>query len=123
MTSGVVFNYRRSWVAEGLRTSWESEWRIIDEQGSVSWDGGDKITCEVVAETSGLISTYRRVEIPELKQTPLQPGHTAAIADFVRAIQTGHAPQTICTDNIKSLAMVFGAVESAVGRKRVEVAL
>jgi hypothetical protein len=30
-------------------------------------------------------------------------------------------PETICTDNIKSLAMVFGAIESAREGRRVEI--
>lgn len=122
MTGGVVFSYRGSWVAEGLRTSWESEWRIIGERGSVSWDGAGKLVAEVVAETSGLLSSYRSVEIPPANEA-LPEGHAGVIADFVRALQTGVPPETVCTDNIKSLAMVFGAIESAVARRRVELTL
>jgi predicted dehydrogenase len=122
MTGGVVFNYRGSWVAEGLRTSWESEWRIIGERGSVSWDGAGKMVAEVVAETPGLLSTYRSATIPPADEE-WPEGHAGVITDFVRALQTGGTPETVCTDNIKSLAMVFGAIESAVARRRVEIKL
>jgi hypothetical protein len=44
------------------------------------------------------------------------------IKEFVRCVQTGGTPETICTDNIKSLAMVFGAIESAESRMPVEIA-
>jgi hypothetical protein len=36
-------------------------------------------------------------------------------------VRTGKKPETICTDNIKSLAMVFAAIESAETGKRVKV--
>jgi predicted dehydrogenase len=35
------------------------------------------------------------------------------IRDFVDSIREGREPKTVCTDNIKSLAMVFAAIESA----------
>ena len=35
------------------------------------------------------------------------------IDHFIDCVRTGRVPETICTDNIKSLAMVFGAIESA----------
>ena len=43
------------------------------------------------------------------------------IEEFVRCVRTGETPETVCTDNIKSLAMVFAAIESAETGKRVEV--
>jgi predicted dehydrogenase len=41
--------------------------------------------------------------------------------EFLSCIRTGATPETICTDNIKSLAMVFGAIESAKTGKPVEI--
>jgi hypothetical protein len=35
----------------------------------------------------------------------------------------GRIPETICTENIKSLAMVFGAIESAQTGKRIPINL
>jgi predicted dehydrogenase len=48
-------------------------------------------------------------------------GHAGCIRDFVRCVQTGDAPETICTDNIKSLGMVFGAIESAEQQKYISI--
>src|SRR5574338_401275 len=39
-SNGVVYNYRGSWCAEGQQTSWESDWRLICERGTLRWDGG-----------------------------------------------------------------------------------
>ena len=47
MAGGVVFTYRGSWCADGLRTSWESAWRIVGERGALTWDGFDGIRAEV----------------------------------------------------------------------------
>ena len=43
------------------------------------------------------------------------------IRDFVDCVREGRTPETICTDNIKSLAMVFSAIESAEKGRTVEV--
>jgi len=48
-------------------------------------------------------------------------GHKGIIHEFVECVKTGGTPETICTDNIKSLAMVFGAIESSKSKKTVEI--
>ena len=40
-------------------------------------------------------------------------GHEGVITEFVDSVLNGRTPETVCSDNIKSLAMVFGAIESA----------
>lgn len=122
LTGGVVFTYRGSWSAEGFRTSWESEWRLLGEHGSVRWDGGAGLAGEVVAETPDLLSTYRALELPPEAPDGALEGHAGVIQNFVHALQTGGVPETVCTDNLKSLEMVFGAVESAETGRRVEIA-
>lgn len=113
MTGGIVYTYRGSWCAEGLNTSWEGDWRVIGEQGSVTWDGGDTFQAQAIAETGGFRSTYDDIEIPPHESTDKVGGHAGLMREFVRCVQTGTMPETSCTDNIKSLAMVFGAIESA----------
>ena len=39
----------------------------------------------------------------------------------MRCVQQGGIPDTVAADNIKSLAMVFGAIESAETRRPVEI--
>jgi len=121
MTSGIVYTYRGSWCAEGLNTSWESEWRIIGEKGSVKWDGGDGFEAQIVAETGGFHSKWEDTEITPYEEVGKTGGHSGLIHEFVHCVQTGGIPETICTDNIKSLAMVFGAIESSQSGKCVEI--
>ncbi len=40
-------------------------------------------------------------------------GHEGAIRSYVLAMLSGEIPETIATDNFKSLAMVMAAIESA----------
>jgi len=113
MTDGIVYTYRGSWCAEGLNTTWESDWRIIGEKGSVRWNGADLFQAQVVVKTGSFFSELQDVELPPYDAGNKVDGHAGAIRDFVHCIRTGETPETICTDNIKSLAMVFGAIESA----------
>lgn len=123
MTGGIVYTYRGSWCAEGLNTTWESDWRVIGQEGSVKWDGGDNFQAQVVAETGGFFSKWQDAKIPPHDPRGKAGGHEGLIREFVQCVQTGDIPETICTDNIKSLAMVFGAIESAKLGRPVEIKL
>jgi predicted dehydrogenase len=111
MTEDVVYTYQGSWCVEGLNTSWEGEWRIIGEEGAVTWDGHGTLSAEAVAERVGFMSETREVEIPvpHMEKT----GHDGVIGEFIECVRSGGTPETAAADNIKSLAMVFGAVGSA----------
>ena len=122
MTDGIVCTYRGSWCAEGLRTTWENEWRIIGTEGSVKWDGADGFQAQAVAERGEFLSVVRNLEVPPPDPADPAEGHAGLIRDFVRCLQTGATPETICSDNIKSLAMVFGAIESAETSRRISIA-
>jgi predicted dehydrogenase len=123
MSNGMVYNYRGSWSAEGLPTTWESEWRIIGQKGSARWLGDATMQAQVVTETGGFRSTLADVEIPTDPGSDKIDGHTGLIRDFVACVREGKTPDTACTDNIKSLAMVFGAIESAETGKTVQMRL
>jgi predicted dehydrogenase len=47
--------------------------------------------------------------------------HRGVIEEFLSCVRTGEMPETVCTDNIKSLAMVFAAIDSAATGRRVEI--
>jgi predicted dehydrogenase len=125
MTGNAKFNYRGSWCSEGHRTPWESEWRILGTKGSIRWNGSTDMTCEVVGEDSEETAFFREqitVEVPTYRDVDERlEGHAAVIDDFLNALKTNTEPETICTDNIKSLAMVYGAIESAEKAKRVNI--
>ena len=51
----------------------------------------------------------------------LTNGHVSVIDEFLDAIENGREPETSGRDNIKSLAMVFAAIESAAARRRIQI--
>jgi predicted dehydrogenase len=120
MSDGAVFSYRGSWCAEGLNSSWESAWHAQGTRGAARWDGGDSVEAEVVAKTGGFRSQLQPLTPPVLPPLPYT-GHAGNIRDFLRGVRTGRPPMTVCTDNIRSLAMALGAVESAESGKSIRI--
>lgn len=124
MTNGIVLTYCGSWCAEGVNTTWESEWRIIGNHGTVWWDGATGFKAEIPKEKPAFVRECHSVNIPFLTAEQLpREGHFGAMSDFMDCLRTGRTPQTNGSDNIKSLAMVFGAIESAEAGKRIEIAI
>lgn len=119
----VVFTYRGSWCAEGERTSWESEWRIVGTRGMLTWDGEDRFEASVAGREPGLLRGFSPVEVPPPLCDEETYGHASVLSDFVAALTSARSPETEGRDNIKSLAMVFGAIESAKSGKPVALAV
>jgi predicted dehydrogenase len=126
LAGGIVFNYRGSWCAEGLKTSWESVWRIVGTKGSLTWDGFDDVRAEIVTgridPALPILRVTEPVPVPPSAADDRVGGHLGVIRDFVDAVRQGGEPETRGEDNFHSLAMVFGAIESAETRRRVEIA-
>ncbi|KRA55913.1 Gfo/Idh/MocA family protein [Devosia sp. Root635] len=121
---GAVFTYRGSWCAPGLRTSWESAWRIVGTAGSVVWDGADDIRAERSVPGAGqLLPAVEPVAIPVLDPADRIGGHLGVITDFIAATRGGPVPETVGHENIKSLAMVLGAIDSVGQGGRVEIVI
>ena len=122
MSNGVVYTYRGSWCAQGVSTSWECDWRLLGSRGSAVWDGAEKFRAQQSTGEVEWVDKMRDVEwTPQADDK--SGGHAGLIREFVECVRTGQTPETVCTDNIKSLAMVFGAIESAESGKRVEIKL
>lgn len=121
MAEGMLFTYRGSWVAEGGRTSWESGWRVVGTRGTLLWDGHDRFDAHIVNGDDGFLRPVAELEVLPAPDDARVNGHASVIADFLDAIASGRQPETAGEDNIKSLAMVFGAIESARRHARVPV--
>ena len=120
MSHDIVYSYRGSWCSEGLDTSWESAWRIIGEKGAVTWDGASTFRAQEVTGSEGFVRTRTDREVACNPDALCRTAHAGCIDEFLDAVRTGKTPQTICTDNIKSLAMVHAAVASATSGQRVK---
>jgi predicted dehydrogenase len=121
MSDAVTFTYRGSWCAEGANTSWESQWRITGTRGTVLWDGADAFDAHRVAETEGFLRAQETLDVADAANTAETEGHASVITAFLDAIDAGRRPETDGKDNIKSLAMVSAAIESARTGQRVKI--
>jgi predicted dehydrogenase len=123
MNNGIRFTFRGSWCSEGLRTSWDSTWRIIGTKGTVIWDGLEDIRGEYVKKPNGMfyeMQPFVPTEEPDPQETR---GHFSVMAQFLREVTEGVPAETRSADNIHSLAMVLGAIESAKRGQRVPVVI
>jgi predicted dehydrogenase len=119
MTGGLRYTYRGSWCAEGRHTSWEAEWRAVGPHGTATWDGHGAPVADVVTGPGGFHSPTEPQTVEVAADLPA--GIAGSLRDFLGALATGAVPMGECHDNIKSLAMVFGAIESAAAGKRVKI--
>lgn len=119
MTGGLRYTYRGSWCAEGRHTAWEAEWRAVGPGGSATWDGVGAAVADAVVTTGGFFSEVATHTV--VVQDGVQTGIAGSLRDFLHALDTGATPMGECHDNIKSLAMVFAAVESAESGRRIPV--
>ena len=71
-------------------------------------------------ESDKFIRDTEPVPVPQIT-TAKNGWHYGCIRDFIDCIKSGATPETVCTDNIKSLAMVFGAIASAETGKTVDL--
>jgi predicted dehydrogenase len=127
MNRGIRCTFRGSWCSEGLRTSWDSVWRIVGTEGTICWDGLSDIRGERVKNgESGPVKhglfyaceAFTAVEEPEPLETR---GHFSVMRQFLRDVAEGIPAETRSTDNIQSLAMVLGAIESGKSGQKLPV--
>ncbi len=119
MTGGLVFTYRGSWCAEGCPTSWNGNWRLIGDKGTLLYEFDRTPEGQVVAGQEGFQVPLRPAVIDPSPITRL--GFDGGLHEMLSFLRDGQTPQTECHDNIKSLAMVFAAIESSRNGVRVPV--
>ncbi|MFW5985745.1 MAG: Gfo/Idh/MocA family protein [Halanaerobiales bacterium] len=118
-SNGSVFSYNGSWCAEGVPTSWEASWRVSGSRGTAVWDGKNKPYAEVLipASEKKFMNDFKKVEGEYLWNG--REGHQGCLDEMFAALENGRRAETDCRDNIKSMAMVFGALESAGKEKKI----
>jgi len=118
LEGGAVFTYRGSWCAEGFSTSWEADWRVTGSRGTARWDGASMPSAEIVADPEGndFFRKHRTVQAEDVWTGA--EGHWGCLDEMFAALEEDRPAETDASDNIRSMAMVFGAIESArTGRK------
>ncbi len=113
MDAGVRFVYTGSWCSPGRETSWNGQWRLSAQKGSLFWDGEHS----PLLEDDGVQAGAVQPGAPE----NIGPGESVsgALSEFLRALAHRTVPRGEVHQNIMSLAMVEAAVESASRGERV----
>jgi predicted dehydrogenase len=112
--SGLVVNYRGSWVDQAPKTPWAGRWQMDFEQGSLFWTSrGDR----------PLVNHQDRMSIRRIncdpEDIPLEPlpkyDRMGVLNAFATAIRTGTAPQFFPSgrDNLSTLSIVEAAIKSS----------
>lgn len=109
---GTIVNYRGNWVSTAPRTSWSGEWHMECANGEIEWYSRDMPDPDSVI-VRPLGKRVRRIKLPDY---PLTDRHGSLNA-FLHAIQSGQEPASSGRDNLKTLALMFTAIESAVSEK------
>lgn len=122
MSDGSVFTYQGSWCAEGASTSWEAAWRLNGEKGTAIWDGHEMPYAEVVVagdQSDKFIRDVERVngEIVDMDKT----FHQGCLEEMFLSLAEERPVETNCRDNRYSMAMVFGALESAKTGQKIDL--
>lgn len=111
MESGVHFCYRGSWCSEGFHTGWAGDWRIIGDRGTLLYEKDTVLKAQTLKSSGGFNSIMEDVCVPAIE--PPAPTMHGALKEMLEFIDTGKRPQTECSDNIKSFAMVLAVIESS----------
>jgi len=102
ISGGLTASYTGTWCGTGRETPWNGDWRFDCENG-------------VVALSNDQVWVYPRQHDEQPQQ--VRDGGDAAgrqaylLDEFCTAVAGGAAPATTCQDNIKSLGIVFSAVD------------
>jgi len=117
--NGVVYNYQGSWCAEGHNTSWECDWRLCGEFGSIKWNGSSAPIAQIVKpNATGFIRPCDEYALP-LSGEDKPQGHIGCFEEMFAALNENRPAETDCHDNYYSMNMVYGAIESAKYQKKI----
>ncbi len=110
----IVFKYSSGLVAThvalgcdvGRQTSWNGDWHIAGPNGSIDWEKDGTFY-------SHQHRTEEKVVNQKIEHLPVPPSRTAMVDEFFASIKENREPECSAQDNLKSLAMVFGAIQSS----------
>ena len=105
------------WCARGATTSWEGEWQFVGSRGRLFWDG----VIDLAFRTSVRLEIPGQ-EVQELISVePVQERRLPLLEHFIDSIGRGQQPEPSIEDNRKTLAVVFGSLESVLKKEEVRL--
>lgn len=112
----VVAHYEGSCNAAAHQNNWHNEYyRAECEWGAVFMDTDQRVWLEEYTPSQGA----RLTEVPNI-HVEFQ-GHCSLVKQFLDWLEGGPEPVTVIDDNIRSVAMMFGAIEASETGQTVDV--
>ena len=112
---GAIVSYSGTWAGRGPETTWDGDWFLQGELGALSWSGDEVRSFSASPARRGRVA--RKLGRGDGERRPLVPlaetGRAGVLAELASAIREGREPEASGRDNLETLALVFGAVESA----------
>ncbi len=116
MSNGIKASYEGSCTAAGAQNSWHHEYyRAECENGAVAVGRDGIVRIYEFAAGKGL----KVAEVPNIR--PEFEGHRWIINEFLNWLDGGSVPDTVVDDNIKSVAMVFAAIEASRKNSKIDI--
>lgn len=118
--NGAVLSLRGSWATRSENTTSHGAWRVYCTQGSVCWDGADRVwkrVAQPVPPTGYIEEEGILEEVPLLMQGRSE--HAGCVDAMLDALYKGTPMMTDCHNNIHSLQMVHACIQSAAQGQKV----
>jgi predicted dehydrogenase len=112
---GIPVSYDGSWCSTGVETAWNGHWRFECENGVILMRNEQVYVQGRLDERLDLGGFWQYKNDDLTLVPPSQPAYADQaylLHEFYEAVTNGRRPATTCQDNIRSLAIVFGALRS-----------
>ena len=129
--SGARVNYTGAFSSPGTDTGWNGRWTITGSKGSLVWNSRDEWGPIRLFRQNADLHQYQEMHfftpLPEVWGEVIQPGSMGAtghhydLYHWRACIESGAEPETSGRDNLNTLALTLGAIESANSGKSVEI--
>jgi len=113
---GTVVNYRGSWISPGPQTNWGGEWHMECENGEIVWTARGEYPEQILLRPLG--KNPQTIKIPEMEYID----RSGTLHAFAHAVLSGEPVESSGRDNLKTLALMFAAIESARSGLPVDIA-
>lgn len=112
---GAEIVYTGSWVSHGRHTTWDGTWDIQGDRGGLLWaENRVDVRFASLFDTVFMPGALERTGIMEVELDKLDFEERAGtLAELATSVESGRLAETNARDNLKSLALVLAAVESA----------